>query len=205
MDIRRLGKRILYLSGYYLFRLAVFLFWRRETIGAENVPLNGPVIIASNHISLADPPIIGCSVRRELHFAAKKELFEIPFFGWLITQVNAIRVNRGSTDFKAVREILTVLENGGGMIIFPEGTRHKPGKLGKPKQGVGFMARQSKASIVPTLIMGSDKIKRFKKIRIYFSKPITFENIQKAELSDKEITDRVMEEIEQMYKKYRLD
>ncbi len=152
----------------FMFRI----FYRSEVHGQENVPKKGGVIVASNHISLWDPPYLGAFCPRKVSFMAKKELFENKIFSALITDLGAFPVNRGTADRTAIKTALTVLKEGGCLGIFPEGTRSKDGKLGEPEQGIGLLAYKANVPIVPVAITGTNQKGLFPKFTIRFGKPI---------------------------------
>lgn len=195
-------KRLFYYLMRTIFEVVAVIVLRRKVSGRENIPLKGPVIIASNHISMADPPIVGSAVPRVLCFMAKEELFRGRIFGWLISNLNAIPIKRGESDIKAVRVLLSHLEKGGAALVFPEGTRYRPGKFGRPRTGISFLIRQSKATVVPTLITGSDEYKKLKPVKVYFGKAITYDNILEAKLSDEDLARKIMDDITAMYERH---
>lgn len=144
--------------------------------GSDNIP-DGPVIFASNHISLLDPPVVGYAVGREVHFVAKEELFQIHrFFTWLIEYFNAICIKRDG-DIGAVKRILSVLKRRGSVIIFPEGTRSKIDDLLPFQKGIGLIALKSRVPVIATYIQNSDAslldiLARKRRLRVNFSRPI---------------------------------
>lgn len=129
-----------------------------KIIGLENIPRHGAFIFASNHRSLIDPPVLGSVCPREVFFAAKRELLEIPVFGRVIAYLNAVPVRRTGYDRGVLKLLGHALDNGYGITIFPEGTRSKDGKLGNPKPGVGILSKNHDAIIVPVFISGSSDI-----------------------------------------------
>lgn len=149
----RLRWRIAWLASYPLAR---FLFRFRVT-GRERL-LSGPQILASNHVSNADPLVVGWAAARELHFLAKEELFRASrLFEWLIRSWNAWPVRRGIADATAVRHCVEVLERGNTLVLFPEGKRSKSGAMAEFKPGVGMLALAAGVPVVPTLIHGLDR------------------------------------------------
>ncbi|MBM3329560.1 MAG: 1-acyl-sn-glycerol-3-phosphate acyltransferase [Calditrichaeota bacterium] len=126
--------------------------------GAERVPMSGPFILASNHKSWFDPPVVGSACPREIAYAAKKELFTFPLLGRFVRYYNSIPVRRGGFDREALIRLEQWLEQGGGIIIFPEGTRFLDEDLHPPKLGVGLLAVQSGAPIVPVRIRQSHRL-----------------------------------------------
>jgi len=159
------------------------VFWIASGIryfGKQNIPLTGGFILASNHQSNFDPPLVGTGCRREITFAAKKELFKNPLFSKLITYYNAIPVRRSGSDKEVVIRLLKRLAEGEAIIMFPEGTRYLDGKLHPPKAGIGLIAIKSGKPIVPVYIDGTARMKeQFTKreTRITYGKMITAEEI----------------------------
>ena len=135
-------------------RLFYIIVYKIIVIGAENIPKEkGGYIIASNHVSNNDPPVVGITFKGKYTFMAKEELFKLnPIFTWLITKLGAFPVKRGAKDNSAIETALKSLENGRIFVIFPEGTRSKDGTLGKPKSGVTLIAAQAKVPVVPVYI-----------------------------------------------------
>ncbi|MDP8228577.1 MAG: lysophospholipid acyltransferase family protein [Candidatus Electryoneaceae bacterium] len=157
-----------------LFRLLYGL----RVEGRENVPKTGAFILASNHQSFFDPPIIGACCPREIFFAAKKELFEIPILKHFVKYHNSIPVRRTGSDKEMLVTLMKRLKEGNGMIIFPEGTRYSDGKLHPPKAGIGLFALRSRAAIIPTYVSGSANLGRQfwrRKLRLRFGKPLILE------------------------------
>ncbi len=162
---------------YRFVQTLVFVFYRIvfrvEIDGLENLPAEGGVVIAPNHASFLDPPLIGCIIPREMTYFAKKELFSVPFVSWFISYANSIPVDRGGYSAGALREFVRRLKGGMVSIIFPEGTRTKTGEFLEPKQGVGMAAVMADVPILPTWIEGSYKAKPFRtKIRVHFMPPV---------------------------------
>lgn len=159
-----------------LFKLLFTVFLRLKVEGQENIPANGPLVIASNHLSLFDPPVIGTAATRKVHFMAKQELF-VPILGTIYKILGAFPVRRGGADRAAIKHGIDLLQGGQVLAIFPEGTRSKTGKLGKAEPGALMMASKAKAAIVPTCVSGTD-VKRCGKIwpqvTVKFGKPIYF-------------------------------
>lgn len=152
------------------------LVFGHATEGSERIPREGPVIIASNHVSNWDPVLVGLGCPRELHFMAKQELFENPLLRWLITAYNALPVRRAGADYRALRAAAQVLDGGGALIMFPEGTRSVSGEIGRAKAGVGFLACTTGAPVVPTCIVGSAALgsaaARRTALRVTFGEPV---------------------------------
>jgi 1-acyl-sn-glycerol-3-phosphate acyltransferase len=128
-----------------------------EVRGREHVPPEGGLIVASNHVSFWDPPLVGTAAIRELHFLAKEELFRTPVLGPLIRSYNAIPIRRGVADLSGLTKAMEVLRAGRALLMFPEGTRARDGELKAAPPGVGMLAVATDARIVPACISGSDR------------------------------------------------
>lgn len=150
--------------------------------GRENLPDKSGFIIASNHRSYADPPLIavtaGCA---KYSFVAKAELFRFPFFGWLIKKLGAFPVVRGKGDMKVISDSVERINQGRNLVIFPEGTRSKDGKVGRGKTGVALIAASSGAIVIPAGIVYDGKLRFRSKVTVKFGKPIKPEDIQLSE------------------------
>jgi 1-acyl-sn-glycerol-3-phosphate acyltransferase len=174
----------LYRTGWVLVRGFARLVWRLEVQGASNVPLEGGVIIAPNHLSVLDPPLIGCACPRELRYLAKAELFRNRLFARFICRLGAFPVERGTADVGAIKTALQFLKDGRAVIIFIEGTRGTGEHLLPPTPGVTLLARQSGAPIVPTAIVGSEqawpkgsKLPRRAQVKVAFGKPVRYQEV----------------------------
>lgn len=128
-----------------------------RTDGLDRVPTRGPVLLLANHESYLDPPAIGCSIPRALYFFARKSLWKNPFFGALLTSVNSLPVDQDSRYVKdAIKVVLTKLEQGQGVVWFPEGTRSEDGTMSALQPGITFLLKflKSPVPIVPVGIAG---------------------------------------------------
>ncbi|HEV3094842.1 MAG TPA: lysophospholipid acyltransferase family protein [Solirubrobacteraceae bacterium] len=141
------------------------LYFRLEGVGAERIPTRGAAIIAANHRSFLDPFVIGALARRPVYYMAKRELFEHPLQARLLSALGAFPVDRGAGDEQAMLTALALLERGECVLIFPEGTRMRRGPLGNPRRGIGRMALQSGAPVVPVAVIGTDRVRRGWRIR----------------------------------------
>jgi 1-acyl-sn-glycerol-3-phosphate acyltransferase len=162
-----------------LIGLFVEFYFSLERTGRKNIPKKGPVILAANHRSFLDPFLVGCLVRRPVYFVAKKELFDKRWQGWVLNRLGAFPIKRGESDEESMATARAVLERGGALVIFPEGTRIRKGGLGHPKRGVGRLALETGAPVVPIAILGSDRARRGFKIRPVWvraraGRPLTF-------------------------------
>lgn len=141
------------------------VYFRMRRIGMEHIPADGPLIIAANHRSFMDPWVIGMMLRRPIYYVAKTELFRRPVVAWLLSSLGAFPVDRGQGDRDAMDAARRILERGDVVVIFPEGTRTRPGPLGAPKRGVGRLALETGAPVVPVALIGTEAIRRGWRIR----------------------------------------
>ncbi|MDR3281538.1 MAG: 1-acyl-sn-glycerol-3-phosphate acyltransferase [Endomicrobium sp.] len=162
----------LYLIGKQIFKTIFGLFYRCHVFGVENIPKSGGAIIAPNHISFFDPPLSGSTIKRPVYFMAKKELFNIPIFGWIIKQTNAFPVKRDTLGMFAIKHAFYILKKGRLLLMFPEGTRSKNGKIGIARAGVGMVACNAQVPLIPVKIENTNTMLRFKQIKIKYGKPI---------------------------------
>ncbi len=155
---------------HWFIRLIARRFFGLTETGRENIPRTGAVILAANHISDWDPPILGMASSRVPHYMAKSELFRKPLAAFLLRKLGAFPVNRTGVDTTAIRMSLSILSQGGILAMFPEGTRNRRGLLGKAKQGIALIAKRSGAPIVPAYISGTKR--PFCGFRVAFGPPI---------------------------------
>lgn len=186
---------------YSAFKIALYclfkIFFRYKVIGAEHIPASGGVIIAANHISLWDPPLIGASFNRSIHFMAKEELFSNLIFKWVITKLQSFPVRRGAPDRTAIRYAINLLKNGEVLGVFPEGTRSRTGELGKPEAGIAMIACKARVPIVPAAIIGTNQVGKngciLPQFIVKFGEPILISD----EKADKEMMDNLSNTIMQ--------
>lgn len=171
------------MSGFYRFvrGVAKVIFtplFRVKIIGLENVPQNGGVIMCANHTSLTDPIFLAINIKRQIHFMGKAELFGNCFTKWFFNKLGSFAVKRGQGDTGAIRTGEDVINSGGMMGIFPEGTRYLEGAPRKAKAGVAMIAASTKADILPVSIFREGKIHLFSKTTIRFGEVIPFEELK---------------------------
>lgn len=170
---------------YFLARLVLlpaFLIWfRLRRTGREHARVRGGLIVAANHRSFLDPFVIGALLpwRRQIQFVAKVELFEKRWQGWVLSRLGAFPIRRGQSDEVAMKTAQLAVERGGTVVIFPEGTRHRSGSLGTPKRGVGRLALEAGASVLPVAVHGTEHVRRGfrirpRKVKLRAGKPMTF-------------------------------
>lgn len=150
---------------YNLARIAVIsflsLFTRWEVKGKENLPLDSGVLIIANHVSLADPPLLGVSFGKKVAFMAKKELFGYPVLSYIVRECGAFPIQRGQFSRTALRQAIEVLEQGQPLVIFPEGMRSRGGKLRKAFPGPALLALRCGIPVLPVGVIGTDKMRGF--------------------------------------------
>jgi 1-acyl-sn-glycerol-3-phosphate acyltransferase len=159
------------------------LYFRLSRVGREHIPEQGPVIFASNHRSFLDPFVIGTLIRRPMYYVAKKELFARPWQAWILNALGAFPVDRGASDEEMMATARTILDRGDCVLIFPEGTRVRPGSLGAPKRGVGRLALESGAPVVPVAVIGTESVRRGwrirpHKVRIRCGRPLRYPRVE---------------------------
>ncbi|MBH5317980.1 1-acyl-sn-glycerol-3-phosphate acyltransferase [Paenibacillus sp. GSMTC-2017] len=186
---------MLYRIAQFLLRMIYTLIFRLEAKGLHHIPNEGPVILASNHISNFDPPTIGVKVPRKVHFMAKEELFKVPVLGPLIRAVGAFPVKRGGVSKDAIKSAITLVKSGEVMGIFPEGSRSN---VGAAKKGAAMIAIRSGAVIVPVAIVGN--YKPFRKTLVIYGEPIDLTAIIEESSPEmlEQVTDAVMNRIREL-------
>jgi glycerol-3-phosphate dehydrogenase (NAD(P)+) len=160
----------------------ILVYFRLRRLGREHIP-DGGVVLAANHRSFLDPFAIGCCLPRPIYFLAKQEMFKNPILGWLLNCMGAFPIRRGESDDESMKTALALLERGDAVVIFPEGTRIKAGSLAKPKRGVGRLALQSGAPVVPIAVAGSERARagwriRPVKVHVRCGPPLTFPQVE---------------------------
>jgi cytidylate kinase len=156
----RLKIRWDYRAGQFLIRTVFRTLFGLRVRRLEPLDLDENYIFACNHLSYADPPMVGSVLPREVHFLAKAELFRNRLFGGLIRRYNAIPLRRGAFDRRAMQQALELLNRGRSILIFPEGQRVRGEGLGPPRSGVGFLALHSRVPVVPLFVRGTNRLPR---------------------------------------------
>lgn len=189
----------------FLRRLILFIYhivYNLKYVGKENIPKDGSYIFASNHRSYADPVLISLPVRVPFSFMAKEELFKQNiFFTFLIKRLGAFPVTRGKGDTSAIDMSIKCLNKGRNLVIFPEGTRSKDGRVGKGKTGVALIAAIAQVPVIPVGIIFEGKLRFRKKVVVKFGKAIspTESNLSKNDFRDiKIIKQNIMKKIKDL-------
>jgi glycerol-3-phosphate dehydrogenase (NAD(P)+) len=165
------------------FQIFFLIWFRMQRIGREHIPKRGPVILAANHRSFLDPFVIACMAGRPMYYVAKKEIFYGRLLSWLLTSLGAFPVDRGAGDSDTIVTAKAILARGDIVLIFPEGTRTRPGSLGKPHRGVGRLALETGAPVVPVAVIGTEAVRkgiliRPHKVRIRAGRALRFPQVQ---------------------------
>jgi len=197
--------------GYFvcwrLFQLLYAVCFRWRVCNAQRVPARGPFILAANHASYLDPPVVGSACPREVSYLARESLFRFPVVGAILRWCNAVPVDRDGSGGAGLKGILDRLSAGGGIVLFPEGTRSRDGTLQKARSGIGLVVIKSAAPVVPVRVFGTHHalgrgavVPKPCRIIVKFGPPMLFEGLRaeaetcsKARL--KEIYQQVADEI----------
>ncbi|WP_099189250.1 lysophospholipid acyltransferase family protein [Tepidibacter mesophilus] len=186
-----------------IFIPIISIFYKIEVVGKENVPVDEPLIFASNHKNNLDPMLIGSFMPRKVSYMAKKELFKNKIVGYFLKNINVFPVDRSKTDISTIKTALKILKSNGALGIFPEGTRIKQENLGKAKAGTSMLSIRGKARVCPVSIIATYKL--FSKITIYIDKPISFESYYGEKLNSKDyenLSQQVLDIISKNISKY---
>jgi 1-acyl-sn-glycerol-3-phosphate acyltransferase len=171
-----------YRLGWLFFRACYATYFRWRVFNPERVPGTGAVILASNHASFQDPPLVGAGLSRGINYLARESLFRFPGIGALLRSWNAVPVDRDGGGAAGLKAILDRLLAGGGIILFPEGTRTRDGHLQPARSGIGLVVIKSNAPVVPVRVFGTYeaygrhvKFPRPKRITVKYGRPMSFE------------------------------
>jgi len=174
-----------YFLGWTGFRAMYATYFRWRVFNPERVPLRGPVILASNHASFLDPPLVGSGLKRDINYLARDTLFRFPGIGWLLRQWNSVPVDREGGGAAGLKAILDRLLAGGAIILFPEGTRTKDGKLQPARSGIGLTVIKSTATVVPVRVFGTYealnrnmKFPRPHRVAVKYGRPMDFNRLR---------------------------
>ncbi len=174
-----------YRCGWTFFRFFFATYFRWRVIDAKNVPLTGGVILAANHESYLDPPLVGAGLKRDINYLARESLFRFPVVGTILHSWNSVPVDRDGGGAKGLKIILGRLLGGAGIILFPEGTRSYDGKLQPARSGIGLVVAKSQAPVVPVRVFGTyeawgrnQKFPHPKKVTVRYGVPMMFEKLR---------------------------
>ncbi|HNT35663.1 MAG TPA: lysophospholipid acyltransferase family protein [bacterium] len=199
-----LASRVVYSVSKFFLWLTVKVLFRARYEGTENLPKTGPVLLAPNHASYIDPPLVGAGIPRRITFLAKEELFR-GLLGWWIRTVGGKPVFRGKGDVGVFRIAEKAFQNGEVLLLFPEGTRTHDGRLQPMRDGIGLIVKRTGVPLVPVGVMGTyDAWPRhrafpcLKKVVVRYGKPLDFSELTSAQAGRevyREITNKLGEEI----------
>src|SRR6185503_19147335 len=196
-----------YFLGWCFFHALFKIYFRARWFNSERVPVSGPAILAANHESFIDPPLVGAGLRRDINYLARESLFRFPGVGALLRSWNSVPVDREGGGAAGLKKILDRLLDGGAIILFPEGTRSRDGKLQPARSGIGLTVIKSDAVVVPVRVFGTYeaygrhmRFPRPRRVIVKYGEPMRFEALRaeakacsKARL--KEIYQQVADEI----------
>jgi len=183
-------------------------YFRWQVFHPERVPTNGPVILAANHMSFLDPPLVGSGLPRDINYMARESLFRFPVVGAILRSWNAVPVDRDGGGAAGLKAIMDRLKDGGAIILFPEGTRSRDGKLQPARSGIGLTVIKSDALVVPVRVFGTFeaygrhiKFPLPRPVAVKYGEPMKFEKLRaeakscsKARLKEiyQEVADEIM-------------
>ena len=199
----RFIRAVLYIIYKVLFR---FRYSGSVNVPGEKEPRG--VILAPNHASYLDPPILGISLKRRVTYLAKDYLFKHGFVGWVLRNIGAYPIKSDSgNDFKSIRDLIRILKQGACVVVFPEGTRSPDGNFQEPESGIGFLAAKSGAWVVPAYIHGSYAAMpkgtsgvKMKPVQIFYGEPFlaSEEKFGTGEVAYMAVSRHIMEEIKKL-------
>jgi 1-acyl-sn-glycerol-3-phosphate acyltransferase len=172
---------VTYWIGWTLCRFIYATYFRWKVYHPERVPVSGPVILAANHASFLDPPLVGSGLPRAINYLARENLFKYPGLGAILRSVNAVPVDREGGGGAGLKAILDRLLAGGGIILFPEGTRSPDGSLRAARAGIGLTVIKSNAPVVPVRVFGTREawgrgkaLPRPRRVAVKYGNPMDF-------------------------------
>ena len=174
-----------YFVGWLAYRAWFRFYFGWRVFNQERVPLTGPVILASNHSSYLDPPLVGAGIKRGINYLARENLFRFPVLGWILHQWQVVPVDREGGGAKGLKAILDRLLDGGAIILFPEGTRSRDGKIQPARSGIGLTVIKSQAPVVPVRVFGTFEaygrqmsFPRPRRVAVKYGRPMTFAELR---------------------------
>jgi 1-acyl-sn-glycerol-3-phosphate acyltransferase len=175
----------IYKLGWRVFRLAYAHYFGWRVFNPERVPAQGPAILAANHASFLDPPLVGAGLNRAIHYLARSTLFRFPGMGWLLRRWNSVPVDRDGGGGAGLKAILDRLRQGGAIILFPEGTRTRDGRLQPARSGIGLVVVKSTAPVIPIRVFGTFEaygrhrlLPRPRQVMVKYGRPLFFASLR---------------------------
>jgi 1-acyl-sn-glycerol-3-phosphate acyltransferase len=171
--------RLTYALSAFWIRALIRIVFGLRIKGLDRIPKRSQAIIAVNHQSYLDPPVVGACLGREAHFLAMEPLFRHPILGPLVRYFNAMPVGSVRLDLGAFRKVVEILQQGGAVVVFPEGGRSQTGDLQKGESGVGFLAAQTGVDVYPVYIKNTRltwrRLRVRRPIEVIFGEPIRYQ------------------------------
>ena len=189
----------------FVLQIIFGILFRPQIIGRENVPMDGGMIMAANHLSNWDPPMVGTYMPRPVAYMAKEELFKPAIAGAVIRSLYAFPVKRGAADRGAIKAALAILKQGLCLGVFPEGHRSKTGRMGKAESGVALLAAMGKVPVVPTAIANTNRIFHkgsiLPQVKIIYGEPMYFQGKHNDKEALAEFANSIMAKIQDLLDK----
>jgi 1-acyl-sn-glycerol-3-phosphate acyltransferase len=204
-EAARKGVGWTYTLGRVVLTLPTLLIYRVRKIGLENVPREGALILAPNHFSQMDHFFVGVYLRRKIRFMAKSQMFGPPVLTYIYKHGGVFPVRRGDHDEEAIETAREILRQEEMLLVYAEGGRSRSGQLGRPKPGIGRIALESGAPVVPVAIYGSAGVRgwkrlRFPKVTVQFGEPIVFPTEQAPSHERRlEVATEVFDRVRELY------
>lgn len=191
-----------YRMAWWFFRQFYRCYFRWDILHAERVPATGAAILAGNHASFLDPPLIGACTTRPLHYLARDSLFRMPGFAQLLHSWNAVPVDREGGGASGIKVMLQLLQNSAAIIVFPEGTRTRDGHLQPARSGIGLLVVKTGVPVIPVRISGTYEafgrgmwFPRPGRVTVHFGEPLRFD----ALLADANVSQRPKSQLRETY------
>jgi len=192
-----------YQVGWQFFTNLYRFYFRWSVYNPERVPLTGPVILACNHASFLDPPLVGSGLKREINYLARENLFRFPVVGSVLRSWHVVPVDREGGGAKGLKAILDRLLAGGAIVLFPEGTRTRDGNLQPARLGIGLAVIKSTAPVVPVRVFGTFRAygrhMRFplpRRVAVKYGRPHHFEELRgEAKTCSKERLKQIYQQV----------
>jgi 1-acyl-sn-glycerol-3-phosphate acyltransferase len=203
-----------YWCGWQSFRVIFAVYFRWRVFNPERVPLTGPVILASNHASFLDPPLIGSGIHRHISYLARDNIFKSPIAAAILRSWEVVPVDRDGGSGRGLKRILQRLQENGAIILFPEGTRTRDGQLNPVRSGIGLTVIKSNAPVVPARVFGTHDaygphrpVPLPKRVAVKYGHPMKFEALraeaamcskQRVKEIYQQVADEIMAEIRRL-------
>jgi 1-acyl-sn-glycerol-3-phosphate acyltransferase len=190
------------------------MLFNYKAYGTENIPQSGSFIMVSNHVSFLDPIAIGAFVPLPFNYIAKKELFEVRYFGWYFSKLRTIAVDTEGSAYSGMKEVIRRIKKGEPIVIFPEGTRGDGSSFLEPETGVAYLALKFGLPVLPVYVQGTEKALpigahfiRIRPVRAYYGKPKKYQlpDGMDKDAAYKEVSYKIMEEIKGLKEKHETE